>query len=93
VPDDDGFCHCRPGVRLAIVRPTSACLGGTGHAGRPFRRRGTRVAPGRRPRPYYLTDYYRPHPVVLARLSHLNRAALRDLLSVSWRLAVGRRAR
>jgi hypothetical protein len=45
------------------------------------------------PDTYYLTDYYRPHPVVLARLSHLNRAALRDLLSVSWRLAVGRRAR
>ena len=38
------------------------------------------------PDTYYLTDYYRSHPVVLARLSRLDRAALRDLLSVSWRL-------
>jgi len=37
---------------------------------------------------YYLTDYYRPYPVVLARLSHLNRDALRDLLAVSWRMAM-----
>jgi hypothetical protein len=38
------------------------------------------------PETYYLTDFYRNHPVVLARLSRLDRAALRDLLSVSWRL-------
>ena len=38
------------------------------------------------PEVYYLTDYYRRHPVVLARLSRLDRAALRDLLSVSLRL-------
>ena len=45
------------------------------------------------PETYYLTDYYRPHPVVLARLSHLDRDALHDLLSVSRRLtlAKGRR--
>ena len=40
------------------------------------------------PGTYYLTDYYRPHPVVLARLPSLDREALHDLLSVSWRLTV-----
>ena len=38
------------------------------------------------PETYYLTDYYRNHPVVLVRLSRIERDALRDLLSVSWRL-------
>ena len=38
------------------------------------------------PETYYLTDYYRRHPVVLARLPRIERDALRDLLSVSWRL-------
>jgi hypothetical protein len=38
------------------------------------------------PETYYLTDHYRPHPVVLVRLSRIDRDALRDLLSVSWRL-------
>jgi hypothetical protein len=38
------------------------------------------------PETYYLTDYYRNHPVVLVRLSRIEHAALRDLLSVSWRL-------
>ena len=37
------------------------------------------------PETYYLTDYYRTHPVVLARLSRLDRDALHDLLTVSWR--------
>ena len=40
------------------------------------------------PETYYLTDYYRRHPVVLARLARLDRAALRDLLSGSWRLTL-----
>ena len=40
------------------------------------------------PDTYYVTDYYRPYPVVLVRLSHLDRDALSDLLSVSWRMAV-----
>ena len=44
------------------------------------------------PETYYLTDYYRPHPVVLARLSHLDRDALRDLLSVSRRLTLAKDA-
>ena len=38
------------------------------------------------PETYYLTDYYRSLPLVLARLSRLEPNALRDLLSVSWRL-------
>ena len=38
------------------------------------------------PETYYLTDYYRSNPVVLVRLSRVDRDALRDLLSVSWHL-------
>ena len=37
------------------------------------------------PQTYYLTDYYRSHPVILVRLSRIDRDALHDLLSVSWR--------
>jgi hypothetical protein len=40
------------------------------------------------PETYYLTDYYRKYPVVLVRLSGINHDALRDLLSVSWRLTL-----
>jgi hypothetical protein len=40
------------------------------------------------PDTYYVTDYYRTHPVVLVRLSQIDREALRDLLSVSRRLAL-----
>jgi hypothetical protein len=42
------------------------------------------------PRIYYLTDHYRSYPVVLVRLSRVDREALRDLLSVSWRLALAK---
>jgi hypothetical protein len=38
------------------------------------------------PETYYVTDYYRHHPVVLVRLTRIDRAALRDLLAMSWRL-------
>ena len=38
------------------------------------------------PETYYLTDYYRRYPLVLVRLSRIDRDALRDLLYVSWRL-------
>jgi hypothetical protein len=38
------------------------------------------------PETYYLTDHYRPYPLVLVRLARVNRDALSDLLSVSWRL-------
>jgi hypothetical protein len=40
------------------------------------------------PEAYYLTDYYRSHPVVLVRLSRVDDYALHDLLSVSWRLTL-----
>jgi hypothetical protein len=40
------------------------------------------------PETYYLTDYYRTHPVVLVRLSRVGRDALRDLLTMSWRLTL-----
>jgi hypothetical protein len=40
------------------------------------------------PDTYYVTDYYRRHPVVLVRLSQIDRDALHDLLSVSWRLTL-----
>ena len=42
------------------------------------------------PDTYYLTDYYRPYPIVLARLSRLDRHALGDLLSMSWRLTAAK---
>ena len=48
------------------------------------------------PETYYVTDYYRRYPVVLVRLSRIDRDALRDVLSVSWRLTLakaGTRAR
>ena len=40
------------------------------------------------PETYYVTDYYQRYPVVLARLARIDRDALRDLLSVSWRMAL-----
>ena len=40
------------------------------------------------PGSYYLTDYYRAYPLILARLSRLDDDALRDLLSVSRRLTL-----
>ncbi|SRR6266508_4005746 len=42
------------------------------------------------PGTYYLTDYYRQYPLILARLSTLDDDALRDLLSVSRRLTLAR---
>jgi hypothetical protein len=42
------------------------------------------------PETYYLTEYYERHPVVLVRLSRIDRAALRDLLSMSWRLTLAK---
>ena len=40
------------------------------------------------PETYYVTDYYQPYPVVLVRLSRIDRDALHDLLSVSRRLTL-----
>jgi hypothetical protein len=45
------------------------------------------------PETYYVTDHYRPHPVVLVRLSQVNQDALRDLLSMSWRMAAAKTRR
>jgi hypothetical protein len=42
------------------------------------------------PDTYYVTDYYRNYPVVLVRLARVDGEALRDLLSVSWKLAVAK---
>lgn len=38
------------------------------------------------PETYYLTDYYQRWPLILVRLSRITPDALRDLLSISWRL-------
>jgi len=40
------------------------------------------------PDTYYVTDYYRPYPIVLVRLSRIDEEALRDALSVSRRLTL-----
>jgi hypothetical protein len=42
------------------------------------------------PDTYYVTDYYRPHPVVLVRLARIDGDALRDLLTSSWRLTIAK---
>jgi hypothetical protein len=42
------------------------------------------------PGTYYVTEYYRKYPVVLVRLSRIDRDALRDLLATSWRLTVAK---
>jgi hypothetical protein len=42
------------------------------------------------PETYYLTDYYRGYPLVLVRLSRVEPDALRDLLSVSWRMTTAK---
>jgi hypothetical protein len=42
------------------------------------------------PDTYYVTDYYWPYPVVLVRLPFLNRDVLRELLTGSWRIALGK---
>src|SRR5690242_11032426 len=39
---------------------------------------------------YYVTEYYQKYPVVLARLPQIPRDALRDLLTISWRLALAK---
>ena len=45
------------------------------------------------PHTYYLTDYYRRLPLVLARLSRLDRDSLRDLLAMSRRITVAKSRR
>ena len=36
---------------------------------------------------YYLTDHYRPHPIVLVRLSRIGLGELRNLLELGWQFA------
>ena len=38
------------------------------------------------PETYYVTDAYRPYPVVLVRLAAVDDEVLRELLTISWRL-------
>jgi len=45
------------------------------------------------PDTYYLTDYYRSYPLILVRLSRVDRLALHDLLSVSCQLALAKTKR
>ena len=45
------------------------------------------------PETYYVTDCHRKHPVVLVRLSRIDREALRDLLAMSWRLTAPKTGR
>jgi hypothetical protein len=45
------------------------------------------------PETYYVTEHYRPHPVVLVRLTRIDRDALRDLLSVSRSRTLGKRSK
>jgi hypothetical protein len=40
------------------------------------------------PETYYVTDFYEKYPLVLVRLSELNDDALRELLSVSRKMAL-----
>jgi hypothetical protein len=44
------------------------------------------------PETYYTTEYYRRYPLVLVRLSQVGPEALRDLLSVSWKMTVAKTA-
>jgi hypothetical protein len=39
------------------------------------------------PETYFLTDHYLNYPWILVRLSLINREALRDLISMAWKLA------
>ena len=41
-----------------------------------------------RPDLYYLTDHFAKYPAVLVRLSNVNRAELREILSAAWHYAM-----
>jgi hypothetical protein len=68
-------------------RDGNSPLGGAGYARGQVQFRGLLEDA---PETYYVTDYYGSYPIVLARLSQLDRDALRDLLSVSWRLTLAK---
>jgi hypothetical protein len=42
---------------------------------------------------YYVTDHYVPYPMVLVRMSRINRDALRALLKAGWRFVTARKAK
>jgi len=42
------------------------------------------------PETYYITDFYRRYPLVLVRLSLLNRDVLRELLAGSWQMTAAK---
>ena len=43
------------------------------------------------PSVYYVTEHYERYPMVLVRLSSINREALRDLLELAWQAATSRK--
>jgi hypothetical protein len=45
------------------------------------------------PQTYYVTEYYRKYPLVLVRLSRIDRDSLRDVLSMSRRLTLAKTRR
>jgi len=45
------------------------------------------------PETYYVTDYYAKYPLVLVRMAEVTDEALRDLLSVSHRMALAKSRR
>jgi hypothetical protein len=42
------------------------------------------------PETYYVTDYYKKYPLVLVRLSRVEPATLREVLSMSWRMTAAK---
>jgi hypothetical protein len=45
------------------------------------------------PEVYYVTDHYVSYPMVLVRMSRINRDALRDLLRASWSFVTARKGK
>ncbi len=44
------------------------------------------------PRVYYVTDHYRTYPMVLVRLSQIDRNSLKELLGIAWKSATAPKA-
>jgi hypothetical protein len=45
------------------------------------------------PAVYYVTEHYVPYPMVLVRMSRINRDALRDLLKAGWRFVTAQKSK
>lgn len=43
------------------------------------------------PKTFYITDFYRCHPMIFVRLSSVDRKTLGDLLEQAWRLTAPKR--